>query len=493
MRCLTLAEGLREKRCKVLFICRELPGNLNHVITAQGFDLYRLPAAEARESTLDWNRHAVWLGVPWQQDAKETQGSLEGQSERFDWLVVDHYAIDGNWESALRPLVDKIMVIDDLADRQHDCDLLLDQNFYLDQPGRYDNRVSGHCQKLLGPGYALLRSEFHQARKLTRPRSGAVQNILVFFGGVDECNATAKALRAIGALDRVDFAVDVVVGAGNPHKHEIHELCKTLKNASFHCQVSNMAELMVRSDLAIGAGGTVTWERFCLGLPALVVSVAENQAHIAEDCAKAGCQLYLGYSAEVDESTLGAALRTVLQSPSLLVNMSTQAMQVVDGKGLSRVVQWLCPLLIKLREAGPDDCRAIYEWRNAEETRRHIFDKDIIPFEAHQQWFAKSLDNPDRIILVAEHDNTPAGVLRYDLNAERALVSVYLVPGPKPLGIGTQLIRAGSHWLRTRHPEITTIDAEILGENIASIKAFEKAGYRLNHLTYCKDLSYEEQ
>jgi len=493
MRCLTLAEGLREQGAEVLFVCRELPGNLNSLIAEKGFELFRLPVTNNHGSKLDWNKHAAWLGVHWRQDAEATLACLKEKAVKFDWLVVDHYALDKNWEVVFRSLVDKIMVIDDLADRQHDCDLLLDQNFYSDQNERYENLVPAHCTKLLGPSYALLRPEFHETRKNIPPRAGRVRKLLVFLGGVDETNETTKAINAINALERSDLSIDVVVGSGNPHQKQIDELCASLKNIRFHCQISNMAELMANADLAICAGGTVTWERFCLGLPALVVSVADNQKSIAEDCGRDGCQIFLGESADVSEAVLSAALRTLLQSPSLLMNLSTQAMQKVDGKGLLRVAQRLCPLDIQLREATQEDCRNIYEWRNAEETRRHIFDKEIIPFESHQQWFANSLTNKDRIILIGEHNNKPVGVLRYDLSENKALISVYLVPGPQPPGVGSQLICAGSLWLQSKHPEIVQIDAEILGENVASVKAFEKADYKLNHLTYCKEVSHEEQ
>jgi len=493
MRCLTLAEVLREQGAEVLFVCRELSGNLNALIAAKGFDLCRLPAVETQGAGLDWNSHAGWLGVHWLQDAKETQACLKEQEASFDWLIVDHYALDRNWESELGALVDKVMVIDDLADRPHYCDLLLDQNFYLDQAGRYEKLVPAHCTKLFGPVYALLRAEFQQARKLLRQRTGVVNNVLVFFGGIDATNETAKVVNAITSLEKINVTVDVVVGTGNPHRQRIDDLCSKLENTHFHCQVSNMAKLMANADLAIGGSGTVTWERFCLGLPALVVSVADNQGTIAEDCGSIGCQIFLGDSADVDEAIFSAALQTVLHSPSLLMSVSAQAMKVVDGKGTARVVQWLWPLEVNLRAAGLADCRNIYDWRNAEETRCHIFDKQIIPYESHQQWFTNCLTNQDRIILIGEYDDQPVGVLRYDLSENKALISVYLVPGTQSAGVGSQLIREGSRWLKTAHPEIMQIDAEILSENMASIKAFEKVGYKLNHLTYCKDLSCEEQ
>jgi RimJ/RimL family protein N-acetyltransferase len=308
---------------------------------------------------------------------------------------------------------------------------------------------------------------------------------------MDATNETTKAIKAITSLERDDLTVDVIVGAGNQHQKEIRALCQRHENIRFHCQIDYMAELMATADLAIGAGGTATWERLCLGLPTLVVSLADNQKAIAEDCGKRGVQIYLGDSSDVSVPSLTGALQTVLQSPPLLTSIADQAMNMVDGKGLFRVVNQMYPLNINLREAEQADCHNIYAWRNAEEIRRHIFDKEISPFETHQQWFQNSLQNKDQVILIGESNDKPVGVLRYDFAGQKALISVYLIPGQQPTGAGSQLIQAGSRWLKRNHPEIKKIHAEILGENIASIKAFEKAGYHLDHLTYCEEFSNE--
>ena len=208
--------------------------------------------------------HAAWLGVPWQQDATETLAAL-GETQPA-WLIVDHYALDLRWESILRPRVGKIMVIDDLADRPHDCELLLDQNLYQDMETRYDPLVPATCAKLLGPKYALLRPEFAQARKNLRQRDGQVMRILVFFGGVDPTNETAKAIHALASIADRQFAVDVVVGSGNPHKQQIENLCAEHEGFHYHCQVDNMAELMAAADLAIGAGGDGDVGAVCCGV-----------------------------------------------------------------------------------------------------------------------------------------------------------------------------------------------------------------------------------
>lgn len=493
VRCLSLADELRARGEEVLFVCRELAGNLNRLIEEKGYDLCRLPAPDGNDSVLNWNKHATWLGVDWQQDAKETQSFLQSVVDKIDWLVVDHYALDKAWETTFRSMVGKIMVIDDLADRQHDCDLILDQNFYLEPESRYENLVPVKSARLLGQHYALLRPEFHELRNQIRSRDGVVKNILVFFGGVDATNETAKTLRAIATLGRDDLTVNVVVGSGNLHQQEVRGLCEELNNVSFHCQVSNMAELIANADLAVGAGGSVTWERLCLGLPALVMSIADNQTAIAEDCGRSGLHVYLGQASDVSQTVLAAALQTALQSPALLMSLSMQAMRAVDGKGLARVVQQLSPLEIDLRMAVQSDCQNIYRWRNAEETRRHIFDKDEIPFEVHQEWFRNSLERRDRVILIGESNNKPVGVLRYDLKGDEAMISVYLVPGKQPSGCGSQLIWTGSRWLQENRSEVKKVYAEILDGNIASVKAFEKAGYQLNHLTYCDEFSDDEK
>ena len=225
MRCLTLADELRLRGADVMFVCREHPGNLIGLIEAKGYPVVRLPQAEVEYTAAPEDlAHATWLGVSWQQDAADTIAAIGDTQPQ--WLIIDHYAIDHRWEEKLRSDVGKIMVIDDLADRPHNCDLLLDQNLYQAMQTRYDNLVPISCQKLLGPKYALLRPEFAAARKSLQLRDGQVKRVLVFFGGVDPSNETGKALQALaGFIDR-QFEVDVVVGGGNLHKEQIQKFCE---------------------------------------------------------------------------------------------------------------------------------------------------------------------------------------------------------------------------------------------------------------------------
>ncbi len=489
MRCLALAEALRQKGTEVLFVCRELPGNLNTMIEDKDFGLCCLPAPVGRQTVgLEWSRHAAWLGVHRRQDDEETLACQQKIKTPIACLVVDHYALDRQWEALMRPKVDKIMVIDDLADRKHDCDFLLDQNLYDDMDRRYLELVQPACRLLVGPRYALLRPEFYSARKQLRTRHGVVERLLVFYGGSDPCNETAKAIEAIRHARLKNVKVDVVVGSTNSHKEHIEKLCENSLGVHFHCQVNDMAVLMAAADMMLCAGGTTTWERCSLGLPGLVIATATNQEDVAADSARKGLSFYLGPALTVSAERLAEALNVLTASPQCLRMYSANELATVDGIGVQRVVGTIMPPRIVLRRAVWDDCNSVYKWRYAEETLRYIFNTESISLAAHRDWFQATLENPDMILLIGEIEGKPVGVVRYDISETEALISVYLVPGIQGQGIGTKLIQVGSDWLNQNCPAIKTINAEILPVNVGSLKAFEKAGYQEHRRIYQKVL-----
>lgn len=334
MRCLTLAGELRWQGVEVLFISRQLEGHLCDYIERAGFEVRRLPAPPPPPPQMT---HSSLLGVSGITDAEETRALFSSMGASPDWLIVDNYALDARWESLMRPLVDHVMVIDDLANRSHDCDLLLDQNLYKNMEVRYDGLVPKHCRKLLGPKYALLRPEFMEARKHLRKRAGNVSRILIFFGGSDMSNETTKVLEAVRLLNRPEIAIDVIVGEANPHKEQVRQLCANMSNATFYCNVDNMAQMLARSDLAIGAGGSTTWERCCLGVPSLVLSIADNQKAIATECYKVGACNYLGDSNNATSLQVANEINKMLHNPELLLNYGQKAVDLVDCKGVLRV------------------------------------------------------------------------------------------------------------------------------------------------------------
>ncbi len=338
MRCLTLAAELRAAGAQVHFICRNFEGNVNSLIAAQGFDVHVLPLSET-ETYGDYPAHARWLQASWQDDVAQT-AEIVRRIGAVDWLVVDHYAIDKRWEVQMRAVADQIMVVDDLADREHDCDILLDQNLYEQAEMRYAALVPVACRQFHGPEYALLRPEFREARSAVE-RNHPAQRILVFLGGADTANVTARVISALQKLDRNDMEIDVVVGTANPHREEIRSLCSELPGAHFHCNVTVMAKLMAQADLAVGAGGTTTWERCCVGLPAIVLIVADNQREVAQTAHRTGLVHTLGEAAYVSEDDIHKAIEQLLGDSVALQEMSRAGMALVDGEGARRIARVL--------------------------------------------------------------------------------------------------------------------------------------------------------
>lgn len=337
MRCLTLAESLRKRCANVSFISRELPGNLISLVKSKGFMVYNLPYKGEESNSADPNLpHSEWLGVNWKTDSAETKALLVKEKQDIDWLVIDHYALDLEWEKEIRLYVKKIMVIDDLADRYHDCDLLLDQNLYDDMGTRYQGLIPEDCQTMLGPQFALLRPEFAEARKNLKDRDGTVCRILIFLGGSDLTDETSKVLAAINLLNRRDIVADVVIGVNNLNRYKIESTISGMPQVSCHYNVSNMAEFMVSADLFIGAAGITTWERCCLGLPSLVMTVADNQVQVMKDMAKYGLLYLIGENNKVDKYAIKDCLQYFLENPSILKKYTDKSMKLVDGLGADK-------------------------------------------------------------------------------------------------------------------------------------------------------------
>jgi UDP-2,4-diacetamido-2,4,6-trideoxy-beta-L-altropyranose hydrolase len=257
------------------------------------------------------------------------------------WLVVDHYQLDERWERAAAAPDTSVFVIDDLADRRHACRLLLDQNLSADAARRYATRVPVGSRLLLGPQYALLRPEFADARKRVRVRSGPVKRVLVFFGGSDPANLTTRTLDAIARMPLREVWFDVVVGDGNPRCEAIRVAASSLSNVKFHAQTTEMAALMAAADLSVGAGGTATWERCCLGLPAFVAVTADNQRRVVAESEAAGVSVNLGDASQLSASAIAGALDDALRGRFDLSAMSASALAVTDGSGARRVASIL--------------------------------------------------------------------------------------------------------------------------------------------------------
>ncbi len=335
MRCLTLADGLKQRGAHIRFLSRELPRHLCGLLAAKGMEAASL-GSSASASSADDLAHAHWLGASQTQDA---QATIQALSDRiWDWLVVDHYALDARWETALRSVVRQIMVIDDIADRQHDCDVLLDQNVYADMQTRYAGKVPENCRILLGPNYALLRDDFRKLREHAMPRTGPVKRVLVFFGGVDADNHTGRAIEALSEIGRPDLHVDVVIGTQHPCLEQIEAACARW-GFFCHVQTNCMAKLMAAADLAIGAAGSASWERCCVGLPAIVVALADNQMNIAKGLELFGACIYVGTIKTASAPIMRGAIAKLLCTQDRLKALAERSYSLVDGLGVDRVCE----------------------------------------------------------------------------------------------------------------------------------------------------------
>jgi UDP-2,4-diacetamido-2,4,6-trideoxy-beta-L-altropyranose hydrolase len=262
-----------------------------------------------------------------------------------DILVVDHYDLDADFERGCRDWAGRILVIDDLANRPHDADILLDQTC-----GRltqdYGGLVSVHCRLLLGADYALLRPEFAARRDqaLARRRSAPpARRVMVAVGSSDPMNYTAVALDA-AVHSGLDVGVDVILGSSAPHLTQVRKLCEELPLAvRVHVDVSaeELSILMDQADIAVGAGGIASWERCCLGLPSLVVLTAENQRLVVANLARAGAIEFLGDAPAVDAGSLAETLRNIAHDGEARCDMGRKAAEVCDGRGAERVIRAL--------------------------------------------------------------------------------------------------------------------------------------------------------
>lgn len=457
-RCLTLARTLSKRCAEIRFLAKELPAALATQLADHG---YEVDAVTATTPELDAAHCAAALG-----------------EYRPDWLVVDHYELDSRWETRLRPHCKQILVIDDKVDRHHDCDLLIDQNFNPEGHEQHRLHSPSHARFLFGPRYALLPAEFAAARHRRSVASGQVKRVLICFGGSDPGNHTAAAIMAIRPFAERLEHIDVVIGPLNPNRTEITTLCGNLPHAHLHSPANNMAELLLQADLAIGAGGTMNWERACLGIPSLAFGIADNQVAILAALIEAGI---VGGQAAMpvgDSQSIARWIGIALENPSFLRGLSSRSRNLVDGHGAERVARHLAPLPLNFRPADQRDCDKLLRWRNSPEIRQASINTDEIALPTHRSWFLATLADPSRLLLIAESDGKELGVVRFDLAPPQASISVYRVPDALSENIG--LIEQATVWLHDQHPEIRRVVAEVKQGNLASLCAFRAAGYSDN-------------
>jgi len=321
MRCMALADTL-QKNFEINFITRSLEGSLISDIQKKGFGIFRFYSNSEK--------------INEKNDAQKTISLIKKHSGQKNILIIDNYQLSKKWETYAKPFVHKLIVIDDLPNRSHNCDLLIDQNLHTKVNGLYKGLIPSNCIKLIGPKFSMIRKEFRMMRKSVKPRTFPIKKILVSFGGSDIENQTPVALNSIKKMNG-KINVDVVVGKANKCKKTLKIFCNKNKHFTYHEQIDNIADLMLSSDLSIGSSGSTTWERCSLGLPAIVSISSNDQRDTANSLSKKKCVINLGDVKKVKESSYINAITNLKKND--LRNMSKNSMSLVDGNGTQRILK----------------------------------------------------------------------------------------------------------------------------------------------------------
>jgi UDP-2,4-diacetamido-2,4,6-trideoxy-beta-L-altropyranose hydrolase len=476
-RCLCLARVLRRQGSHVAFACRLLPGHRLEALRAEGFETFELPERYSDEDP----DQAIESMLPWQADIAALGPLLEHQPA-FDWIIVDHYGLDHHWQTAARRFAPRIAVFDDLATRTYSADLLLNQNLS-GTPEAYTSLLAPGCRTLFGPRFAMLRDEFCCPAIEIKPRA---RRVLVNFGGFDAAMQTHHAMLALA--DFPELEVDFVAGAGNPAWAQMQALAASRPHWRLHSFVSDFYRLMTEADLFVGAGGGTSWERAAMGLPTICIAVSNNQQANGEVMAAAGAHVFMGAREQVSVEQLRLAIGFVAGNQGLRQSLARQSRQLVDGRGAQRVAAALAGAVLRMRPATQGDAQLLFDGRNTEAVRRWSLETGVIEWSAHQNWLTASLSNVRRLLLIAEADDGPVGVLRYDLRGFTAEVSIYLFEGRFGLGWGRALLARGESVVKAHWPELESLSAQIMPANQPSLKVFREAGFTQSDCAFTRVL-----
>ncbi|ROV58151.1 UDP-2,4-diacetamido-2,4,6-trideoxy-beta-L-altropyranose hydrolase [Vibrio ponticus] len=470
MRCLVLARRLQEQGKKVSFACIPQQGDLIAFIEQRGFQVIRLSSVLKPLVPQKDDDYLSWL----QRSVEEDVDDFLSYVTQVDLVITDHYAIGHEWQTAIQQrLKCKVVAIDDLV-REHSADLIVDQTL-----GRKSCEYSSAAKVLAGSQYALLAPRFSQLREraFSRKKTGNNIRVLVSMGGADLPNATLRVLTQL--VDLPNLAITVLLSPRAPHYSEVRRFCCFYTHITHHDFIEDMASIMLDHDVAIGAPGTTSWERACLGLPSVIIPLADNQREISKQLVKRGAVLLINLE-DLEEQSANKLEQIIADWDSFV----SANLELCDGFGVERVVNEIDKLVsshsrqLSIRKATLDDIQCVYEWQCHPETRRYALNAAVPSLEEHIAWMQNKLTCfNDYFYMVVNQDGKRLGVVRLDKQmSEEYLLSVYINPEHYGQGIASKALAL----VDVKHPAIV-IKATVMEENIASQKLFEKAGYlRLN-------------
>ena len=409
------------------------------------------------------------------------------QQAHATWIVVDGYPFDDVYQETLKRSSAKLLVVDDFGHAEHHhADLLLNQNIYAD---RSDYGQSTPESLLLGPRFVLMRDEFSSVETSKKRVPKTAKRIMVTMGGADLGNFTSTCLQAIADLpDKDEISVDVIVGASNAHFESLQQLCRELPNSvRLHRNTDRMATIIKQCDLAITAGGSTCYELARCGVPAIVLSIAENQIAIARSFHENGSMIWLGDTDSVPVQMLTIEIQKLVNDSALRKRMAAASRALVDGQGAKRIARRLLQEELVFREVVPEDSKQLWQWQNESAVREGAFQSKEISWPEHQIWFQRAMANRLVDIWIAEtragesepaETRRPIGPVRlnFDSMGTQATISLSIAPEFRGRGWGTAVIEAACR--RAFHSDdIQEIVAWIKSENRSSLAAFDRAGF----------------
>ena len=457
MRCLALAQAWQDAGGQSVFTIAEVMPAIRERLLADKMEFEPLEVSAGGED-----------------DARKVKGLAVHHAS--EWVVVDGYQFGADYQRQLKAAGLKLLFVDDNGHAGHySADLVVNQNAHADE-SLYGSRES-YTRLLLGLRYAMLRREFAQWHKWKREIAVAGENILVTMGGGDPGNATGNIIDALHQVT-VPFKAKVIVGGANPHYAAIE--C-AVRGSSAKIELirnpSNMPELMAWADVAIATAGSTCWELCLMGLPTMLIDVAPNQRRIAQDLNARGCAIHVGTVGEVQAERMVVQIERLLESLRMRTAVSSKARELVDGQGCDRVLSAILAKKIRLREAVERDSRLLFEWANDPEARASSFSSAPISWEHHEAWFVEKLHRLGALIFIAVNDEeTPIGLLRYDILDKSAVLSVNVDRQFRGTGYGVAILSLGLEEL-FRATRVEKIRAYVKPENLASVRLFTKSGF----------------
>lgn len=488
MRMLALAQAWRRAGGTAVFLCAEIPDALAQRIRGEGFDVQLLGSvsdqyADARATLAAVQSRGTGCGMrDAGSDVRPPAAGIRPRTSALRlptsdcWVAADGYHFGSAFQREIKAAGLRLLVMDDNGENgEYEADVILNQNIHAD-PSMYARRNDA-ARLLLGTRFALIREEFLRLRDVPREMPAVARKVLVTMGGADPDNVTAKVIAALAGQD-VD--VVVVVGSSNPNLDALRaglaDLRRPTSAVRLVVNATNMPELMAWADLAITAGGSTCWEMCLAGLPMAAIVIAANQRLLVRALGAAGVALDAGDAAALDAGALAARIAELLPDAAGRGARSRAARILVDGWGGDRVVARLAGGGLLLRAARREDAMALWTWANDPETRAASFCPDPIPLATHLAWLQSKLADDRTAILVAEDEDGPAGVVRFEPAADGTTISVALAAEARGRGLGTRLIAESTRRFAALSPG-ATVHAYIKPENGRSLAAFERAGY----------------